>query len=119
MARIFSENNEGGILQLLVELCSNVTVPVIAETTGTANSFFLFAAVMNGLAVIAWIFMNPRRQLKEISRSALKFRLGFFLVLIVLVLTALIYTKLIYNSSGAKTETKQARLNLMTSEVFA
>ncbi len=76
---------------------ANVTVPVIAETTGTANSFFLFAATMNILAVVAWTFMNPLRQLKEISASALKARLALFLVLFVLVIAALVYTKFLYN----------------------
>jgi len=75
---------------------ANVTVPVIAETTGTANSFFLFAAGMNVLAVIAWIFMNPLRQLKQISASALKLRLVLFLMMFVLVITALVYTKFLY-----------------------
>lgn len=72
---------------------ANVTIPVIAETTGTANSFFVFAATMNTLAVIAWIFMNPRRQLKEISEAALNRRLYVFIGLIIVVVSALIYTK--------------------------
>ncbi len=72
---------------------AHVTIPVIAETPGTAKSFFVFAAAMNSLAVIAWIFMNPLRELKEISASALKTRLVLFLALVLLVITALIYTK--------------------------
>ncbi len=72
---------------------ANVTLPVIAETTGTANSFFAFAAAMNLLAIVAWCFMNPLRQLKKISATALTTRLVMFLVLIALVLSALVYTK--------------------------
>ena len=72
---------------------ANVTIPVIAETTGSANSFFAFAATMNSMAVIAWLFMNPLRRLKEISASALKARLVLFLALILLVIAALVYTK--------------------------
>lgn len=75
---------------------ANVTVPGIAETTGTANSFFLFAAVMNLLALGAWLLMNPRRELKEISSSALKIRLGAFLAMFLLVMAALLYTKFVY-----------------------
>ena len=41
---------------------ANVTLPFFAPQTGTANSFFVFAAIMNVLAVIAWMFMNPLRQ---------------------------------------------------------
>jgi ACS family glucarate transporter-like MFS transporter len=81
---------------------ANVTIPVIAETTGTANSFFVFAATMNALAVIAWIFMNPRRPLKEISAAALRTRLVVFLGLIVLVVTALVYTKFLLPANKAK-----------------
>ena len=72
---------------------ASVTVPYIAEETGTANSFFLFAAGMNVLAAVAWLFMNPRRELKEISKAALQRRLLLFLGLIVVVISALIYTK--------------------------
>ena len=46
---------------------ANVTIPGIADTTGTANSFFVFAATMNVMAVVAWIFMNPLRPLKTIT----------------------------------------------------
>jgi ACS family glucarate transporter-like MFS transporter len=72
---------------------ANVTIPGIADTTGTANSFFAFAAMMNVLAVIAWLFMNPLRELKEISPAALKSRLALFLTLFLFVIAALVYTK--------------------------
>ncbi|TWU58294.1 MFS transporter [Rubripirellula reticaptiva] len=70
---------------------ANVTIPMVAETPGTANSFFVFAAVMNVLALIAWQFMNPRRELKEVSPAAMKTRLAFFVALIALVITVLVY----------------------------
>ena len=73
----------------------HITIPFFAEATGTANSFFVFAATMNVLAVMAWIFMNPLRELKQVSAKQLKIRLGFFLVLIAFVTTALIYTKIL------------------------
>ena len=72
---------------------ANVTVPMFAETTGTANSFFVFAATMNVLAVVCWLFMNPLRELREISASALRARLLLFAALIVVVISALVYTK--------------------------
>lgn len=83
---------------------ANVTLPVFAETTGTANSFFIFAAVMNCLAVVAWIFMNPQRELKTISKEALKIRLAFFAILIVSVISALIYTKFIFDAKSSDAE---------------
>ena len=51
---------------------ANVTIPYLRRETGTANSFFVFAAVMNVLAIVAWMFMNPLRQLKELSSGALR-----------------------------------------------
>lgn len=75
---------------------ANVQLPYFAETTGTANSFFVFAAAMNMLAIVAWIFMNPRRELQRISPLGLKIRLGFFVILTVSVISALVYTKFIF-----------------------
>jgi len=72
---------------------ANVTVPWIAPTTGTANSFFVFAAAINLMAVGAWAFMNPLRQLKEIAAGALRLRLALFVVLFAAVIAALLYTK--------------------------
>lgn len=72
---------------------ANVTIPIVAEKVGTANSYFVFAATMNVLAVIAWMFMNPLSKLKEISSGALKVRIAFFVSLIVFVIAAVVYTK--------------------------
>ena len=72
---------------------ANVTLPIFATTTGTANSFFVFAALMNALAVVAWLFMNPLRPLRELSNQAIQLRLAAFVGLILLVVAALIYTK--------------------------
>ena len=72
---------------------ANVTIPGIAETTGNANSFFTLAAAINVMAVVAWVFMNPLRQLKELTPGALRLRLAMFLALFVTVIAALLYTK--------------------------
>ena len=40
----------------------HVTIPGLVEKTGTANSFFIFAAVLNAMALAAWMFMDPRRR---------------------------------------------------------
>lgn len=86
---------------------ANVTIPGIADTTGTANSFFVFAATMNLLAVGAWVFMNPRRSLKAISTAALKLRLLLFLLIIVLVVAALLYTKFLLPGKDEPESEKQ------------
>ncbi|MDA2938413.1 MFS transporter [Acidobacteria bacterium AH-259-A15] len=73
---------------------AHVTIPHIAETTGTANSFFAFAATMNVLAVVAWLFMNPCRRLTEkLSLAALRLRIVAFAVMVIVVIAALIYTQ--------------------------
>ncbi len=42
---------------------ANITLPFFAEKAGTANSFFIFAATLNVLAMFSWVFMNPRKKL--------------------------------------------------------
>lgn len=70
---------------------ANVTIPKIAPVVGTANSFFVFAAVMNVLAVLAWTMMNPQRELKEVSPGVMKTRLALFVLMIVTVISVLLY----------------------------
>ena len=73
----------------------SVTIPFFAEEAGTASSFFVMAAAMNVLAVIAWTMMNPLRELKAISPREMVMRLALFVTLIVSVLSAVIYTKFV------------------------
>ena len=73
---------------------AHVTLPYLAPSTGSADSFFVFAAGMNGLAVIAWLFMDPLRPLPELPPGALKTRLIGFLALMVVVVAVLVYAKL-------------------------
>lgn len=42
---------------------ANVTIPFFAEETGTGNSFFILAAALNIIAMVSWIFMNPKKKL--------------------------------------------------------
>ena len=44
---------------------AHVTLPYFAEASGTANSYFVFAAAINALAAVAWAFINPRRKLPD------------------------------------------------------
>lgn len=74
---------------------SHVTIPFFAPTTGTANSFFVLAAVMNVLAIVCWALMNPKRRLKEISQSALKTRLILFSILMLIVIAVVVYVQLL------------------------
>ena len=74
---------------------SNITIPILAPNLGNANSFFVFAAAINVLAVIAWCFMNPLRELQLVSKNALKLRFVIFLGMMVLVLGAVLYTQIL------------------------
>lgn len=90
---------------------ASVTIPFFAESTGTASSFFVFAAAMNTLAVVAWLFMNPQRELRQLSRADLTKRVVFFAGMIVLVVSALIYTKFLLPKqadSATEQETEQS-----------
>jgi ACS family glucarate transporter-like MFS transporter len=72
---------------------ANITLPYFAESVGTANSFFVVAAGLNVLAIIAWLFMNPRRSsAKELSRSAILVRF----IIIISVLTLLVLITILY-----------------------
>ncbi|RMF43307.1 MAG: MFS transporter [Planctomycetota bacterium] len=71
---------------------AHVTLPVLAESTGSANSFFVFAAAMNTMAIVAWLFMNPLQKLRPATRTALQLRMFVFAVLISLVAAGVIYT---------------------------
>ena len=85
---------------------ANITIPVIAEQTGTANSFFVFAATMNALAMIAWLFMNPLRKLTKISAADLHNRLAMFALLIVMVISALVYTNFLMPAAADQQKPK-------------
>ncbi|NNE00890.1 MAG: MFS transporter [Pirellulaceae bacterium] len=83
---------------------ANVTLPLFAPETGTAASFFVFAAAMNVMAVIAWSFMNPLREVRQISPDAMKLRMVAFAVLIAVVVSALLYTKFLMPAAPKKEE---------------
>ncbi len=76
---------------------TQVTLPVVAESTGSANSFFVFAATMNILAIVAWIFMNPLQKLQPATRRALQMRMLIFGGLVALVAAGVIYTTFFRN----------------------
>jgi ACS family glucarate transporter-like MFS transporter len=68
---------------------ANITIPFFAEKTGNANSFFIFAAILNFAAIICWFLMNPRKPLDtSISKEKIRFRvillLGSIAVLFIL-----------------------------------
>jgi len=76
---------------------AHVTLPWLAPTTGTANSFFVFAATINVLAAIAWLFMNPGRKISEsVSPQQARLRLVLFIVVAVLLVGGLLTYRLFF-----------------------
>lgn len=55
---------------------SAITFPLLLDTeTGSANRFFMLAAGLNGVGIIAWCLMNPNRLSdKKLSPAALRRR---------------------------------------------
>lgn len=76
---------------------AHVTMPWFAPKPGTANSFFLFAAVINGAAAVTWLFMDPRRQISaSVSPQQARIRLVLFLAVAVLLIGGLLTYKLLF-----------------------
>jgi ACS family glucarate transporter-like MFS transporter len=74
---------------------ANVTMPYFAEQTGTANSFFFFAAVINVLAAVAWLFMNPKKAISaSVSPRQAKIRLVLFIIAAVALVGGLLTYKI-------------------------
>jgi len=79
---------------------ANVTIPFFAEQTGTANSFFIFAAVVNILAMISWIFMNPMKKLRvSMPREKIRLRVIILISSILLIFVALYILKTFFVKS--------------------
>ena len=72
---------------------AHVTMPGVAERTGTANAFFVFAAGLNLLGAAAWLLMNPLRRTDAASAASDRLRVVTLILVIVAVVAAVIYTK--------------------------
>ena len=96
---------------------ANVTIPHFAEQAGTANSFFLFAAVVNVFAAVAWLAMNPLRELPVISAAALRRRLILFVIMIIAVVCALVYTNLLLKKDSQKASDRRSDRSLTSAVV--
>ena len=72
------------------------------EVTGSANRFFILAACMNFVAIVAWFFMNPNRVSdKKLSPAAIRKRfIAMLTSLVILTLGAVGYK--IYTSTRKK-----------------
>ena len=70
---------------------NNITIPYFAPETGTANSFFAFAASLNVLAVVAWMLMDPHRSsARNLSPRAIRIRFIIIFVSLILLTFAVV-----------------------------
>lgn len=74
---------------------ANITIPFFAEKTGNANSFFIFAALLNLIAIICWFLMNPR---KPLDTSIPKEKIRVRVILLVGSIAALFVLLMIYKT---------------------
>jgi len=71
---------------------SYVTIPFLVTSTGNANSFFVFAAMMNLLAIGAWLYISPNRRIIVANARQIRRRLIIFFTIIFLIAAgALLY----------------------------
>lgn len=61
---------------------AHVGIPSLGISTGTAKSFFLFAAGMNVLAIGAWLYVSPGRRPITTDPARVRRRLALLLVII-------------------------------------
>jgi ACS family glucarate transporter-like MFS transporter len=71
---------------------ASISIPFFAEKTGTANSFFVFAAVMNLLAIGAWLLIRPGKKIGNQNPASIRRRLIFLIIaLFTITASVLIY----------------------------
>ncbi len=75
---------------------NHVTIPVMVTKTGTANSFFVFAALMNALAIIAWLLIRPGTRIGLLSPEKVRRRLVIFIILLSAVTLGVLFYKFLY-----------------------
>jgi ACS family glucarate transporter-like MFS transporter len=75
---------------------AHVTLPVVAEQTGTANAFFVFAAVLNLGGAAAWLAMNPLRVEPALSTGRAGWRVALFVGLMLMVAVAVVGPKFFF-----------------------
>ena len=65
---------------------SAIIFPLMLTSEGSANRFFILAAVLNGIAILSWLIMNPNRKVDhKLSPAAVKTRFIAILTSLVLI----------------------------------
>jgi MFS transporter, ACS family, glucarate transporter len=85
-------NNLGSAISAVIFpfFVANVTLPFFAEKKGTANSFFILAATLNILAMLSWVFMNPKKKFgASVPKEKVRLRVTILIASILLVFIGL------------------------------
>ncbi len=72
---------------------SVVTIPFLVPETGTANSFFVFSALMNILAAGAWLLLKPGQKLGSDDPIKVRRRLTAFIVILSVITLSILLIK--------------------------
>lgn len=76
-----------------------VTIPGLPKVEGSANSFFLLAALLNLVAIGAWIIMNPNRSSKKnLPEKTMKRRFMATITFLVLLTLGAVGTNIYLNN---------------------
>lgn len=92
---------------------SAIAFPLLLnKETGSANTFFVLAAGMNVVAIIAWGFMDPNRVSdRKLSPAAIRKRFIAMLTALILATLAAVGVKMYIDQRKAKAESKQVEPN--------
>lgn len=72
---------------------SHVTIPFFVTSTGTANSFFIFAAIMNLLAIGAWLGISSQSQTVDFDKKSANRRMIILLLIMFLLAAGALFYK--------------------------
>lgn len=76
---------------------SFVTIPGLVKDTGTANSFFILAAVINLLAAGAWLLIRPGNKIGKYNPEKVRNKLIAFILILSIVALWVLLLKFIIN----------------------
>jgi ACS family glucarate transporter-like MFS transporter len=72
---------------------SSVTIPLLVIKTGTANSFFIFAGLMNLLAAAAWLMIRPAIRLGSADPAKVRKRMIIYIIVLSVVTISVLLLK--------------------------
>lgn len=90
---------------------NHIYIPGVPQVEGGANSFFVFAAVLNVIAIIVWIFMNPKRPLKStLSPEKIKRRFIIMITTLIIITISIVGTNIWLGNKGISNTRKPVEI---------